>query len=58
MNANGMQGYLAFLEQKQEITDSLAMDFEKALVELGDDVKHLSWFPSSAGRLASQKQAA
>lgn len=58
MNATTLQSYEAFLEKKQQIIDSLTVDFEKALIELGDDVKYLSWFPSSSARLANQKQAA
>lgn len=58
MNAKANASYQAFLEQKQQIIDSLALDFEKALIELGDDVKHLSWFSSYEIQAADQKLAA
>lgn len=55
MNAMRRKQFEAFLKEKQEIQESLAADFTKAFEELGEDIKHLEWFPSCSSRVKAEQ---
>lgn len=50
MNSDRHEKYEEFKRNKEALRASLAEDFEKAFLELGDDIKKLSWFVSTSKR--------
>lgn len=46
--------YSAFLEQKEDLIEILEAGMHKALSELGDDIKGVSWFSIAADEYTAE----